>query len=156
MDKYIEKIVRENGLPENSAFLLDSIAFQLGERSADYQTSGNYDNEELRGQLGCVISIASRYDDKVGALKILDESIARYLCERVRYRKGITFKDLDDAEKIVQAICGRVVLNGLRERVESVLFNVKSRPLPSMIGGLFSTRDDTNPWQENAIRALEG
>jgi hypothetical protein len=142
----IKKLAEERGLPERAVALLDSIGYQFSEEEG-------FGTNRIQKELGAAAEIAKRYQDPIGALRLIDDSIDGYLR---RGRKGFgngSLRELNEYEKDMVIRGWALNLHGLETRIETEFYGISVR-LPVWCGW-GGPAEDTSPGQENAIGHLE-
>lgn len=141
-EKIVRKIANQYQLDEKAIVYLDSIAWQM-------QEVGRY----LKTDLEDIAKIAQGHEEPYKALQLIDKSLPEYLA-RLSARKAGSFKELLEKEEKVKTKIGRLTIKGLEARIEEHLLRIDP-PAANYVGRV-ATQDDISPYQENAIRALEG
>ena len=151
---YADGIAEEYALQGECHFRLSSIAYQLEECEIKHPT--------LTEQLRNIADIASRYSDKRGAFILLDRKIKE---ARDKYGKeaknaivtGLGFLNSDDIIFSKSKAIRALTIRGLESRVDEYLLHnatIHSKNLAKSNSRFIL--EETSPWEENAVRALEG
>lgn len=135
---------------EQAAIYLDSIAFQEEEAARSPW--------HIRRDLGLACDIASRYHDPADALRLLDKAMGPYL-RRQESSTTNGMQSLNCTELSIVLSGTPLALKGLETRIGEYLLGdgIRWPPMPPLLPPVAGPLDDDpNPWQENAIRDLEG
>jgi hypothetical protein len=142
-------LTKSPAVKDKAAIYLDSIAFQA-------QEAGILTKDGIKQDLRYACEIAQRYPNIV--LKVLhkiDQAMETYW---ERKKKKLLYvgslEGLNKEEKELVEAGHTLVPNGLQSRIEQYLLGIDNK------GGRPGTRKgsygrDSNPWQDNAIRAME-
>jgi len=149
MEKYVQQLISECGLPADADIYLDSIKWQ--EEQAGKSPS------EIEKDLKCAASIASFYSDPITALKKLDKAFPEHVrMWRFPKYRALGLENLRRADyAIIQKVKRRLNLNGLGDRIEQHLFGIDDKKATPAMVRRSGRSDEPNPSFENAVKRLE-
>jgi hypothetical protein len=148
MEPMVKELREKFGLSGKCLYYLDSILYQFNSRER-FGPSGRKAMEDI-----CVI--VGRYERPADALKIIDQAIPEYFRRLENQQRVVgSFDLLGMYEELMEKSGVKPNLRGLAFRIEELVLGEVDRPLPPPRSATYD-REGAGPWQENAIKVMEG